>query len=205
MKPSELSKSSAFLLILINIIPLIGALLFSWETAEILLIYWSESAVIGFYTILKIIFAKFREDKPVSKLFLVLFLAFHFGMFMLGHLFFLLMVVIPESYYMPLFSGDGLEAGLQEFLGTSGNWLFTVLLLFISHGFSFLANYIMGGERKKSDVSSLMLMPYQRVVVMHFTIIFGAMLGAPLLVLVAIKIIFDLRAHLSERGVEIPF
>ena len=205
MELSEPLKPSAILLILVNLVPLIGVLLFSWEAAGILLIYWSESAIIGFYMILKIIFAKGDIGTPASRFFIVLFLAFHFGMFMLGHLFFLLMAVIPESYYSPLFSGDSFEAGLQNFLEASGNWLFTVMLLFMSHGFSFLTNYIIGGEREKADVGTLMQMPYQRVVVMHITIIFGAMLGAPVLVLVLIKIIFDLRAHLAERGIQIPF
>jgi hypothetical protein len=79
--------------------------------------------------------------------------------------------------------------------------------LFLSHGASFLFNYIGRGEYLTATAGGQMAAPYARVVILHLTIIFGAfvvaILGAPigaLLVLVVLKTIFDLGLHLRERG-----
>ena len=81
------------------------------------------------------------------------------------------------------------------------------LALFISHGASFFLNYIGRGEYLTASPGGQMAGAYGRVVVLHLTIIFGSMivafLGAPigaLLVLVALKIAFDLGLHLRERS-----
>lgn len=78
--------------------------------------------------------------------------------------------------------------------------------LFLSHGASFLFNFIGRGEYLTASPSRQMGAPYGRVIVLHMTIIFGSMvvalLGAPigaLLVLVGLKTTFDLGLHLKER------
>jgi hypothetical protein len=50
--------TSAIVLVLANIVPLIGIYLFGWSEAEILLLYWSESAIIGFFNVVKMLLAK---------------------------------------------------------------------------------------------------------------------------------------------------
>jgi hypothetical protein len=78
--------------------------------------------------------------------------------------------------------------------------------LFLSHGASFVFNYLGGGEFRTASPARLMTAPYGRVVILHLTIIFGAFvvafLGSPvgaLLVLVALKTAFDLGLHLREH------
>jgi hypothetical protein len=75
----------------------------------------------------------------------------------------------------------------------------------VSHGFSFVANYL-GGERLSAKLPELMLQPYRRVLVLHLALIVGGFLliglGMPtggLLMLVALKIALDIHAHLRER------
>jgi hypothetical protein len=81
-----------------------------------------------------------------------------------------------------------------------------IILLFISHGISFVYNYFIKGEYAHAKIKKLMGQPYARVFVMHITIIvggFGLMaLGSPvalLLVLVILKTIIDLKLHLREH------
>jgi hypothetical protein len=88
---------------------------------------------------------------------------------------------------------------------------FGAVALFLSHGWSFLANYIGRGEFRTTSPSSAMSAPYGRVIVLHLTIIFGAFLiaafGAPigaLLVLVVAKTILDLSLHLREHPAAPP-
>ncbi len=51
-------------LIAANTIPLFGVFIFGWDVFDILLIYWLESGVIGFYNILKMI----KANKTIGAL-----------------------------------------------------------------------------------------------------------------------------------------
>jgi hypothetical protein len=87
-----------------------------------------------------------------------------------------------------------------------GLWL-PLAVLVGSHLFSFLWNYLYRGEYRRARLTRLMAQPYGRVIVLHMAIIFGGfaatMLGSPLwalLVLVALKIALDVRAHVKEHS-----
>jgi hypothetical protein len=87
-----------------------------------------------------------------------------------------------------------------------GLWL-PIAILAASHAFSFLSNYLYRGEFRRVRLQELMIAPYQRVVVLHVAIIFGGFaamaLGSPLwalVVLLALKIALDLRAHVKEHS-----
>jgi hypothetical protein len=90
-------------------------------------------------------------------------------------------------------------------LDWSSVWI-AALALFLSHGASFLFNYIGRGEYLTASPTRQMGAPYGRVVVLHLTILFGAfaiaILGAPqfaLLLLVGLKTAFDLGLHVREH------
>ncbi len=81
-----------------------------------------------------------------------------------------------------------------------------VVALLLSHGFSFLHNYLMSGDYRTASPQLLMAQPYARVVVLHISILAGGFLakavGAPevtLVLLVVLKTAIDLKAHLAER------
>ena len=84
--------------------------------------------------------------------------------------------------------------------------LLVLVGLFISHGLSYRLNYIGRGEYLRTTAIQQMFAPYGRLVVLHVTIIFGAILigvtGAPaaaIVVLVLLKIALDLGLHLAEH------
>jgi hypothetical protein len=89
--------------------------------------------------------------------------------------------------------------------------LIGAIALFLSHGASFVLNYIGRGEYITATPGGQMGRVYGRVVILHLTIIIGsfvvAFLGAPigaLLVLVVLKTAFDLGLHLRERRAASP-
>ena len=101
--------------------------------------------------------------------------------------------------------------GISEASGLGAIELGPVLLgavvLFVSHGVSFFWNYVAQGEYRRTSPVERMFAPYGRVVVLHVTIVLGAMpvllLGSPiglLLVLVVGKTILDLFLHLREHA-----
>lgn len=217
---------SGYILIGANLFPLGMAAGGDWGVREILPLYWFESAIIGFFNIVKILLAggplagsaagplqKLKERRLgnlasgafaslmfAGRLFLAAFFTFHFGMFMFVHGVFLFGLVLGGFKA----GGDGLGFNfLPALLGVK--W--AVLALFLSHGASFFINFVGGGEFRRTSAVECMAQPYARVVVMHLTIIFGAFAsmlfretGPIMVIFVGLKIFTDVRAHLAERG-----
>ena len=78
--------------------------------------------------------------------------------------------------------------------------------LVVSHGISFVANFLLGGERDELRLRQIMGSPYGRIVVLHIAVIFGAVavtaLGQPiamLVVLTLLKVAVDVKLHLREH------
>lgn len=169
-----------------NLVPLVGVVAFGWDIGLLLLLYWAESAVIFLFSLVKMARVAGKAAFGLVPFFLV-----HAGMFMGGHLVFLLALFV-----------DLPEDGLRVWLGDLGLGLG---VFFASHLVSFLVNVLRHGETydKPTDAMSGF---YGRIVIMHLTIIFGAFIGAivgfrvgALLLLVALKTVADALAHIRER------
>jgi hypothetical protein len=271
------TSRSAIALLVANAIPLVGVLFFGWSLWTILVLYWLENGIVGFWNVPKILLARgsvipsIPELPPeealratsnpvqaaslrdawqqahdararqlasgvaglggVGRAALAAFFCVHYGMFWFVHGIFI--------FTLPLFLGAGAGGGTCDSipfgtdpggLGPFGSGPFGLgadiaqqcgsafgtingisiliggLALFLSHGASFLFNYVGRGEYLTASPGGQMAAPYARVVILHVTIILGAFvvafLGAPigaLIVLVALKTAFDLGLHLRER------
>jgi hypothetical protein len=112
--------------------------------------------------------------------------------------------------------GDAsMGGGLWDFLALDEvvvqGWLeagvgVALLGLIISHGVSFVSNYLWQGEFLRTNARALMRQPYSRVIILHVTIVLGSFLvmalGQPimaLLLLVTLKTGVDIAAHLREH------
>lgn len=181
------------ILVVANLFPLFGVLRLGWNASDILLLYWGENAIIGIWNLLKMSTAK-GAGPAGPKLLFLLFFAVHYGFFMAVHYFFLV------SFLSKGFGPPGFSLDLLRGVGPG------LLVLFLSHGISFLANYIGRGEYLGASTARLVFQPYGRIVVMHLTIIFGAglmMLTGQSIVLLVTLILFktavDGLSHLKER------
>ncbi len=194
--PRPLSLGSIFALIAANLVPLFGVLFGGWRLDEVMVLFWAESAVIGFYTLLKM--------AVVGKwlaLFAGAFFAGHFGGFMAIHFLF-----IYEMFVRGL-DARGPDPGAVEALAQLFTPLWPALLaLFLSHGVSFALNFLARREHEGATITGLMTAPYRRVILMQFTLIFGGwavmLLKNPLpalVLLIVLKVAADLRAHRGER------
>lgn len=190
------SPSSVAALVFVNLIPVGGVLFFGWSLSDIMVIYWAESAVIGFYNVLKML--------VVSKWLAILMAPFfigHYGGFMAAHFFFIYSFFIGEG------NGAAERAGAMETLRDIFVPLWpAVLALFISHGISFATNFVGRREYLRKSPEAQMTDPYKRIFVMHLTLIFGGwimmMFHAPvgaLSLLIILKTWVDLRAHGNEH------
>jgi len=61
-----LSRPSSIVLILANLVPLVGVLYFDWSVLDILLLYWTESVIIGLVNVLRM--ANSQSDNILSGL-----------------------------------------------------------------------------------------------------------------------------------------
>lgn len=201
---------SAVFLIVVNLFPLVGVLAFDWRVFDVLLLYWIENVVIGVINVLRMAVVapdgeerRSRPASPSRRVLMSVFFGVHYGLFCYAHL----MAVVT------LFADDeGFEAA-KSVLGvvSPAELLQTPLVLAtagiaLSHLFSFVVNFLLGGERHRTDLNQLMQRPYGRVIVMHVAIIAGGglvqLLGSPvglLLALVVTKIAVDLALHARER------
>ena len=216
----DLTGISVLALVIANVLPIYGVVFFGWDTFLIVLLYWAENLVIGFYNILKIVFAKANHPlEHFGKLFLIPFFAVHFGGFCAVHgIFIFLMFGRGEGD--SVFPASGGEAWpcffvfLQLLFGVIHHgWVtlgprvkFAVGALFLSHGISFVHNYLMKGEYKNVKGDKLMSDPYSRIMVMHIAILFGGFvsmaIGSPagiLILLIALKTVVDIKLHLKQH------
>jgi len=191
---------SAFVLAAANLVPLVGVVAFHWTVFSVLLLYWCENVVVGAFNVLRMLVASPKDiAADATKVFLIPFFMFHYGMFTMVHGIFVLALFGPGGNVRPS------PAHFAAAVSGAGVW-YGVLAIVASHGFSFLHNYIAGGEFRRAALPQLMMQPYARVVVLHVTILFGGFaakaIGAPvaaLVLLIVLKTAIDLRAHLAER------
>lgn len=210
-------------LIIANLVPVFGVLFLDWRLSAIVVLYWAENGVIGVFTILKMLSAAKGGQHIASKLANVPFFAFHYGLFWFVHGVFVMTFFGPNAEALECQRGSGgsfscqlptppASAGGVPFLGMivegvlEGGILFALAGLVISHGVSFVNNYLGEREFLQATPRGLMFQPYPRLIIMHVTILVGAFfiatLGQPLfalLLLVGLKIVVDLTGHVIEH------
>ena len=195
--PLSLSSPTTLVLIIVNLIPVAGSVFLGWKLADVMVLYWAESAVIGFFNICKII-----TIGRWAALFAAPFFAGHFGGFMVVHFLFIYTIFIEMPQNGGTSGGELAEVAL----------LFTSLwpalaALFVSHGFSFFANFLGRHEYRGRTVNDQMSEPYSRIIFMHLVLILGGGLTMALgnavpvlLIMIALKVFFDVKAHLKQHG-----
>jgi hypothetical protein len=266
---------SAIVLVIANVIPIVGVLFFGWSLITILVLYWLENGIVGFWNIPKIALAQgsiiprlpdmpdsaaraaTRNDEEavtlqanwrrvqalrdvaathpalaqlnlIPRAGLAVFFIIHYGIFWLVHGIFVFSLpmfsgmasgslggvgacdspIFPEPGEIPIPINDAASCAAGGFGEIAwGAVLIGAAALFLSHGASFLLNYVGNGEYLRSSAPRQMGSAYGRVIVLHVTILVGgfvvAFLGAPigaLIVLVVLKTALDLGLHRREHA-----
>lgn len=185
---------STLALIAANLVPLAGVLLFGWDLGTLMVLFWAESGIIGLYHLLKLVVVQRWLALFAGPLFLS-----HYGAFMAVHFLFIYELFVSQ------------HTTLDSSLTDVGRFLLTLwpalLALMLSHGLSFFLNFIGHGEYRDKDLRTRMREPYDRIMIMHFTVIVGGglslLLGNPtaaLVLLVALKIATDITAHRRQHA-----
>ena len=188
-----LLRPPALLLLAANLVPLLGVILWGWDAFVLLMLYWLETAVIAFWTIVRIatmsasgladLQIESKGSRPASPLGLAAFFTLHAGIFMAVHFLFLWV----------LFAGDwahkihGVRSFVDQMVIDTGLWVPLLVLFVVRGGFMLLdavkpwiGRRLGVVERKPAEEQmlgpgeSIIFGLYLRIVVMQVTIIFGA-------------------------------
>ena len=202
-------QPSVIALVLANLVPVFGVLALHWEVFPLMFLFWSENVIVGVFNVLKML-----TNQPASpvmwigKMFIIPFFCFHYGMFTFVHGIFVIELFGGHANGVPGFKGVHGFPGAAEFwnIMVENQLGWAILGLTVSRGISFATNYIGKGEYNRIGLQQLMSQPYGRIVVMHVAILFGGFLvmalhspTPALLLLVALKMAFDLGGHVGER------
>lgn len=210
------SAPASIALLLGNLLPIAGVLLWDWDVRSIVTLYWSENLILGAVTLAKLFHLEQFRALPNMLFFLV-----HYGAFCGAHGLFIAEFFAPAPV-LGAVSGGMLEIGeqfpqlgplglfvepaLTIFGDASTLWWWAFCALSVSHGVSFLLNYLGQGEYLQESVGSLMSSPYSRILVLQVTVVLGGLavtaLGSTVYLVVALvvmKIFVDLVIHNREH------
>lgn len=213
-----IGSPSALALVAANTIPIFGAILFGWSIFSLMFLFWLENVIIGVLNVARFVGAapSHGEESPVpgagralllaGQLFMAGFFVVHYGGFCTGHGVFVFALFGKDAgVSVPNGPADGIRVAAKILV--DHKLLIAAACIFVSHLFSLCYNYFYKGERYGADLGTIMMRPYGRIIVLHITIILGAVpvmiLGSPiwaLVLLVLLKTIVDLKAHLMERS-----
>jgi len=183
-------------LIFTNLIPIFGILFLQWNLFQLLFVYSLETAIIGLFFNLRMIFSKIiTNQNQVLSLYKriegTIFGDFGLVVFIVGHATFIYILSITAEQRLNF-----------------SDYLFFLALLFLSHSISFFFNFMRKGEYKiPISFGFLLLQPYKRVVIMHLTIVIGGIITISLssylglvIPLIILKTLLDLIFHLKEHN-----
>ncbi len=194
---SRPSSSSAFSLIIANLITGVLAVYEGWSLQELMIIYWAQSIIIGYFSIRRMLDLKqfstenFKSngvrppENEATKCSTATFFAFHYGAFHAGYMVFL----VAENQSAHQFSWIVLAICTAAF--------------YLNHRYSYIHNKELD-ETRRPNIGAIMFFPYARVIPMHLTIIIGAALGpttiASLLLFLGLKTLADVIMHKVEHS-----
>ena len=209
----------------VNLIPFAGVIWYDWTPFSVIFIYWLQTGIIGFFSLLKIkkvaefsepelqirviAFAVWHSGKPrpVSEIIHDFVGVYVFGMF--TSLLFLIFFTWFES--IDVFSFGALinspfafAAAIQESIGVI---FLGITTFFLNHGYSYIFNFVGKKEFLHSDLPAQLSDSIDRVgmiwgslFITATTLVFIPYLTTVVAVLVVYKIMFDVYAHLKEHG-----
>ncbi len=193
--PVTLTSPSTLALVAANLLVMAGVLFLGWNIGEVLLLYWGESVVIGFYALLKL--------GVLARWWILLqgpYFVVPFGFMMLCFLVASLMIAdesvrIDAGRYLP-----------QDYAAIAWDLAPALAAFVISHGVSFCVNFLGRREYVGRSAGDLVIEPYRRVIPMLIMVLLAASFVTMfsgvrelMLVVVLIKLAFDVLAHLQER------
>ncbi len=155
-------------LVVANLVPAFGVVFLGWDALGLVLLYWMENIITGFFTVWKISLSRGGKDFRAARRFFIPFFLLHYGGFCAAHL---LVACAALGHASDQFLGASVLARYLNF----GMFASLGILLF-EHARSFYVGYVRPREYRSVNAGSLMFTPYPRIFILHFVVIIGGIL-----------------------------
>ena len=211
-------------LVLANLFVALQTVRHEWGYYETLLIFWTEVAVLGGYNVLRMLVVGVFGAEPLGSwaarwvdlgtrlnrllftLFGIIFFIFKFGGFALG---IGLFVLLLPAMLAP--AGQAVGISIHRALHAAGPGLLTAsAMLCLSHGISFIKNFLLDREYDRVSVGSLMFWPYARMSLVGGVLLAGIVIARMVpgldsatsfaVVMVLLKLLADALSHGLEHA-----
>ncbi|BAT59878.1 hypothetical protein GJW-30_1_02413 [Variibacter gotjawalensis] len=202
-----------------NLVPLYGLMYWGWDAFQLLLLYWCETLILAFWTLIRIRFLPVQylgtieiNGKKTAGTYwnMISFFALHAGAFIFAHLA-VLFSLFPRNR----------PASVEWSVLPDGGWI-ALLIAFVSGGFIALTGDYRPAfvdriaasfntqmrpppppPKDNDAVGGLVMGLYARIVLTQCALIFGAWLStegatAPLIIIIVVKTLFDLLARVAR-------
>lgn len=222
----RLASPSTLLVLVANLIPLVGVSYWGWDAFLLLMLFWMETAVIAFWTIMRIrhlppeVLSEIEVNGKkggASGFWMAAFFTLHAGLFMLVHFVFL-WALFSDTWSRAV---SGPVSFVREIVIAPGLWI-PLLLMFLGGAISFVLSVFRpaaleplrralnprvdaAAPASEGDpVMTLIGSLYGRIVIMQLAIILGAFVAgflgsmAPLVLIVVLKTLAELGLHPFE-------
>ncbi|MGE0483046.1 MAG: DUF6498-containing protein [Gammaproteobacteria bacterium] len=192
--PPPAWDGSLWALVATNLLSLLVAVVADWSLGSVMLLYWSQSVIIGLSNVVRILAldrfstANFRinnravDPTPAVKRQTAFFFLVHYGMFHAVYLVFLI--------------------GLADALA-SVDFAFAVCMILFALNHAWSHRYNVSLDRRGTpNIGTLMFTPYLRIVPMHLTIVAGGAFGDSAVALVLFMLLktgADAAMHVVEH------
>ena len=171
-----LSFGNTLWVLLWNLIPVTGVLLFGWSAFSLLIFYWIENVVIGGFNALKlaVLCGAHGKKGALAGAFLVPFFCVHYGLFCYVHGVFLLAMLMFGGMAPPAVA-EGMDpmnlfAAVWSQLQLDEELRLGVLALLATQALAFLLLWLVPGRWRDTHPMIQMFEPYGRIIVLHLTI-----------------------------------
>jgi hypothetical protein len=217
------SRIGLVALVVANLFVALQTLQHEWGYYQTLLIYWSEVVILGAYNVIRLMVVGVFGARPLGSwaarwvdlgsrfnrfMFTVIgvgFFVVKFGGFALGVGLFVLLL---PAFLRP--DGEG-GASIHRALVAAGPGLLTATgALCLSHGISFVRNFLLGREFDRTSIVSLVFAPYVRMSLVGAVLLLGIAIARQVpalgqetafaVVMVLLKLLADVVSHTLEHG-----
>ncbi len=189
-----LTQPLVWLGLAIDLLPILGVLIWGWSAVPLVLLYWMENIVAGAMTIPRIIVsgATYGITGILAGAGMSVFFVFHYGLFCLVHGTFLMAFAEIASGPSALGNIPIMDLfGMMQVSLRSGlhvDWMLYAIIAF--QAVVFVWEFLIKGEWKTTNPAAEMFAPYGRIIVLHFGLFVGAgalfVLGQPMLGVLAL-------------------
>jgi hypothetical protein len=182
---------TAVLLIVANVVPIVALVRTGEPVGAILIIYWMQLVIIGFWNVIKLIVVTRLRALVFVPMFVITYMA----------------IISVFGFIAGGLLDDQMQGTVWQKNFSPWNYWVPAMMFFVTHGLSFFRNFIGRREYHNTDWEKQISQPFLRAFPMWAAAFVGGIFGSffthaafAAAFVVPVKIALDLLGHFAEHG-----